>query len=91
MLTCCGKLAGIVEVSVAQIELLESHYELLLRWNQTLNLTRIENLEEALERHYGESLFLAAGFQLGLCGLRILDRAADFRVSRLPCCGRTVR
>jgi 16S rRNA (guanine527-N7)-methyltransferase len=65
------RLAGIVEVSVAQIELLQSHYELLLRWNQTLNLTRIENLEEAVVRHYGESLFLAARLPIG--ALRIAD------------------
>jgi len=54
------KLAGIVDLSSAQIDLLHQHYELLLRWNKTLNLTRIERLEEAIERHYGESLFLTA-------------------------------
>jgi 16S rRNA (guanine(527)-N(7))-methyltransferase RsmG len=39
---------------------LESHYHLLCRWNKVLNLTAIEKLEEAVERHYCESLFLAA-------------------------------
>jgi 16S rRNA (guanine(527)-N(7))-methyltransferase RsmG len=38
---------------------LERHYELLCRWNKVLNLTRIEDRDEALERHYAESLFLA--------------------------------
>src|SRR5690349_17776969 len=38
---------------------LERHYELLCRWNKVLNLTRIEDRDEVLERHYGESLFLA--------------------------------
>jgi 16S rRNA (guanine527-N7)-methyltransferase len=38
---------------------LERHYELLCRWNKVLNLTRIEQRDEAIERHYGESLFLA--------------------------------
>ena len=28
------------------------HYELLLRWNKTLNLTSIAGLEEAVLRHY---------------------------------------
>jgi 16S rRNA (guanine527-N7)-methyltransferase len=65
------RLAGIVELTDGQIELLQSHYELLLRWNQTLNLTRIENLEEAVERHYGESLFLGARLPGG--HLRIAD------------------
>ena len=55
-----ARLAGIVELTPAQIELLQGHYELLVKWNQTLNLTRIESLEEAVERHYAESLFLAS-------------------------------
>jgi 16S rRNA (guanine(527)-N(7))-methyltransferase RsmG len=55
-------LAGVldVELSPGQIELLQGHYELLLRWNRSLNLTRIEGIEEAVERHYAESLFLGA-------------------------------
>jgi 16S rRNA (guanine(527)-N(7))-methyltransferase RsmG len=55
-------LAGVLdlELSPAQIELLRGHYELLLRWNRSLNLTRIEGLEEAVERHYAESIFLGA-------------------------------
>ena len=48
---------------------LEAHYELLVRWNKVLNLTRIERLEDALERHYCESLFLAARLPAG----RIVD------------------
>jgi len=38
---------------------LSDHYDLLCRWNKVLNLTTIERLEEAVERHYCESLFLA--------------------------------
>lgn len=54
------KLAGIVPISPEQIHKLENHYRLLLRWNRVLNLTRVDALEEAVERHYCESLFLAA-------------------------------
>ncbi|MBI5086308.1 MAG: class I SAM-dependent methyltransferase [Acidobacteria bacterium] len=43
-----------------QIRALHAHYQMLLRWNRTINLTRIESLDEAVERHYGESLFLAS-------------------------------
>ena len=43
-----------------QWRVLEAHYELLCRWNKVLNLTRIEQPEQAAERHYGESLFLAS-------------------------------
>ena len=55
----------------SQSALLEAHYELLLKWNKTLNLTRIEDRDEALERHYGESLFLAQKLPEGV--LRIAD------------------
>jgi 16S rRNA (guanine(527)-N(7))-methyltransferase RsmG len=44
----------------SQWKALEAHYELLCRWNKVLNLTRVERPEEAAERHYGESLFLAS-------------------------------
>lgn len=65
------RLAGIVTLSEAQVSLLEAHYELLKRWNQTLNLTRIEDEREAVERHYCESLFLAA--HLPVEALQIAD------------------
>ena len=45
-------------LSAAQIAILELHYELLVRWNRTLNLTKIIDVEEAVERHYCESLFV---------------------------------
>ncbi len=35
------------------------HYQLLARWNKTLNLTSIAGLEETVLRHYCESLFVA--------------------------------
>jgi 16S rRNA (guanine527-N7)-methyltransferase len=54
------KLAGVLKLSSGQIQVLQAHYELLLRWNRILNLTRVDSLEEAIERHYCESLFLAA-------------------------------
>jgi 16S rRNA (guanine527-N7)-methyltransferase len=47
-------------LSADQAAALEAHYELLCRWNKILNLTRIERLEDAVERHYCESLFLAS-------------------------------
>jgi 16S rRNA (guanine(527)-N(7))-methyltransferase RsmG len=65
------QIKGIAEISVAQIAALEAHYELMLRWNKTLNLTRITALEEVVERHYVESLFL--GSQLPPGGLQIAD------------------
>jgi 16S rRNA G527 N7-methylase RsmG len=47
-------------VTEAQAAALEAHYELLCRWNKVINLTAIEDVEEAVVRHYGEALFLAS-------------------------------
>jgi 16S rRNA (guanine527-N7)-methyltransferase len=65
------RLRGIMELSQGQIAALEAHYELLVRWNKTLNLTTITSVEEAVERHYCESLFLGAHLPAG--NLRVVD------------------
>jgi 16S rRNA (guanine527-N7)-methyltransferase len=54
------KLDGIVSLQAGQIEALEQHYNLLVRWNRALNLTSIDSEDLMVERHYCESLFLAA-------------------------------
>jgi 16S rRNA (guanine(527)-N(7))-methyltransferase RsmG len=63
--------AGIVDLSPAQVVLLRSHFELLVRWNESLNLTRVTSVEAAVERHYAESLFLAK--HMPPVQLRIVD------------------
>jgi 16S rRNA (guanine(527)-N(7))-methyltransferase RsmG len=65
------RLAGICELTPAQAEQLHQHYELLNRWNQTLNLSSVQEEAEAVERHYCESIFLAAHLPQGT--LRIAD------------------
>jgi 16S rRNA (guanine527-N7)-methyltransferase len=65
------RLNGIAELDLAQEEALEAHYDLLVQWNRRLNLTAIRDLPEAVERHYGESIFLAAHLPAG--ALRIAD------------------
>ncbi len=47
-------------LSEDQIAKLERHFELLIRWNKVLNLTRIQLLEEVVRLHYCESLFLGS-------------------------------
>jgi 16S rRNA (guanine527-N7)-methyltransferase len=65
------RLAGIVELSAEQVEALEAHYRLLERWNRSLNLTSIEKLEDVVQRHYCESLFV--GRVLGPLPQKIAD------------------
>lgn len=56
---------AIVDLSSQQLSALQQHYELMLKWNKVLNLTRITDEVEAVERHYFESLFLAAHLPAG--------------------------
>jgi len=58
-------------LSLEQLDQLESHYELLLRWNAKLNLTRIDSIEDATRLHYCESMYL--GQRLPRGPLRIVD------------------
>ncbi len=88
-----GKLLGILELTDPQIQVLEAHYQLLVRWNRILNLTSLERLEEVVERHYAESLFLAAhlpphplriadiGSGAGFPGIPVAVTRADCAVS----------
>ncbi|MBI4892983.1 MAG: class I SAM-dependent methyltransferase [Acidobacteria bacterium] len=55
-----GRMAGVMELEVGQVRALFEHWVLMVRWNKGLNLTRIVDLEEAVERHYVESLMVAA-------------------------------
>ena len=48
-----------MELLPEQIIRLKHHYELLLRWNSRINLTSVREPTEIVERHFGESLFLA--------------------------------
>jgi len=60
-----------IPISDAQVAALEAHWELLKKWNRALNLTTINMVEEAVERHYCESWFLAR--VLPARPLRIVD------------------
>jgi 16S rRNA (guanine527-N7)-methyltransferase len=65
------RVSAFCPLSSAQLDQLEQHYELMVRWNKTINLTRIDGVEEAVDRHYAESLFLASKLPAG--PLRIAD------------------
>src|SRR5437870_3651849 len=50
----------------------------MLRWNKTINLTRIEGLEEAVDRHYAESLFVGANLPAGFLKVADVGSGAGF-------------
>jgi 16S rRNA (guanine527-N7)-methyltransferase len=47
-------------LSTPQIAQLYQHYDLLIRWNERMNLTTVKLGSEMVIRHYCESLFFAA-------------------------------
>ena len=61
-----------------QVTALHSHFELLVRWNRVLNLTRDDSLRVAVERHYAESLFLAVHLRPGVVRLADVGSGAGF-------------
>jgi 16S rRNA (guanine527-N7)-methyltransferase len=74
----CESLSGTRLLTSQQTGLLESHFNLLNRWNRTLNLTSIRDLKDAVTRHYGESLFLAAHLPEGCESVADLGSGAGF-------------
>jgi 16S rRNA (guanine527-N7)-methyltransferase len=46
-------------LSPDQLEKVRAYLDLLLRWNQRMNLTAVREPSEILSRHFGESFFLA--------------------------------
>jgi 16S rRNA (guanine527-N7)-methyltransferase len=73
-----AKLGGICELSSEQIERLHGHYELLAKWNEVLNLTSVRNLEQAVERHYCESVYLAFHLPDGPISIADVGSGAGF-------------
>jgi 16S rRNA (guanine527-N7)-methyltransferase len=72
------RVSGFCELSSVQLDQLQEHYELMLRWNKTINLTRIERVEEAVDRHYAESLFLGSNLPLGQLSIADVGSGAGF-------------
>ena len=65
------RVSSFCELSSDQLDKLELHYELMIRWNKIINLTRIVREDDVVDLHYAESLFLGA--QLPTGPLRIAD------------------
>jgi len=77
---------GIWEVSDTLAARLEAHYELMLRWNRRMKLTSVTGLEEAVVRHYAESIFLAANLPAGACTVVDVGSGAGFPGFPLALC-----
>lgn len=72
------------ELSVLQVEQLYDHYELLIRWNQRMNLTNIKPGTETVIRHYCESLFFAARLPAKNAVVSVLDLGSGAGFPGIP-------
>ena len=76
------RLGSVIELSPFQIQQLERHFDLLTHWSRVVNLTSLKSPEDIVERHYCESLFLAAHLPGGV--LRIGDVGSGAGFPGLP-------
>lgn len=66
------------ELSAVQLEQIQKYIALLLLWNQKISLTSIENPQELISRHFGESLFGAKCIKRRACRLADVGSGAGF-------------
>jgi len=71
-----------IQLSEAQLSSIRDYVELLLLWNQSVNLTAIEDPVEIVSRHFGESLFAASFLDFG--GSRLADVGTGAGFPGLP-------
>jgi len=67
-----------ISLSQSQLNSIKDYIELLLLWNQTINLTAIEDPVEIVSRHFGESLFAATFLDIGYSRLADVGTGAGF-------------
>ena len=72
------------ELTQSQIAQLYAHYELLIRWNQRMNLTTVKPGPEMVIRHYCESLFFAAHIPSTDAQLSVLDLGSGAGFPGIP-------
>lgn len=72
---CALHSIAIDELAVARCV---AHLTVLSRWNRVMNLVGDLTVRSAVERHYGESLFLAASLPVGSGGVADIGSGAGF-------------
>ena len=67
-----------IELDPSQVSFLLRHLNLLLRWNQKLNLTSVRDPPEIVRRHFAESLFLGSLLPIGISTVADIGSGAGF-------------
>lgn len=69
---------GDVRLGDAQIQALEQHLGMLMRWNRRMNLTGLVDVDEIVRRHYAESLWLGSLLPSGPLSIADIGSGAGF-------------
>jgi len=67
-----------IEITDSQVEKLEKYYEILVDWNNKLNLTAITEYEEVLKKHFLDSIYLIKYFDFNNKSLLDVGSGAGF-------------
>jgi len=74
--------AGLAPLPPAAYERFQNYLDVLLRWNQRLNLTAIREPEQIIQRHFVESAFVAQHLPAGVTSL--LDYGSGAGLPGIP-------
>jgi 16S rRNA (guanine527-N7)-methyltransferase len=83
--------AGLSPLPGGVLEKFSNYYVLLERWNSKLNLTAIRDPEEALRRHFVESIFCAQHLPVGIATLLDYGTGAGFPGIPIALCRPEIR
>jgi 16S rRNA (guanine527-N7)-methyltransferase len=83
--------AGLVALPPAAYEQFQKYLDLLLRWNQRLNLTAIREPLQVIQRHFVESAFVAQHLPGGISNLLDYGSGAGFPGIPIAICRPEIR
>lgn len=83
--------AGLAPLTPAAYKQFESYLDLLLRWNQRLNLTAIKDPLQVIQRHFVESVFAAQHLPTGIASLLDYGSGAGFPGIPIAICRPEIR
>lgn len=73
-----------IELSEQQMAQFKTYYELLVEWNQKINLTAITELEEVYLKHFYDSITLATTIDLSATDYSLCDVGAGAGFPSIP-------
>ena len=73
-----------IELSDQQMAQFKTYYELLVEWNQKINLTAITELEEVYLKHFYDSITLATTIDLSAADYSLCDVGAGAGFPSIP-------